>query len=216
MTQAVIDQKQRLFDRWAPTYDWLLPSVFYQAVHQRLLDYVMLPDRAHILDLGCGTGRLMQRLSRQFPTSTGVGLDLSEQMLAQAKQNSILHDRFQFLSGRSDAIPSENESFDAVFCTISFLHYPQPQAVMAEIARVLKPGAQFYLADYVPAQLLNLLFLDFPSSHWTLSPMGLRFYSQAMRQELAEVAELACQSHYYLLGPIMLTIYQRPLAANML
>ncbi|MEO0538223.1 MAG: class I SAM-dependent methyltransferase [Cyanobacteria bacterium P01_A01_bin.123] len=205
MAQSVIDYKQQFFDGWAPTYDWLLPSVFYQAVHQRLLEYVVLPETAYVLDLGCGTGRLLRRLASQFPTLTGLGLDLSENMLAQARQKPSFRDRLQFVSGRSDFIPADPETFDAVFCTISFLHYPEPQAVMADVARVLKPGAMFYLADYVPSQFLGL-----PQRSWLLSPTGLRFYSKMMRQDLAEVAGLTCQSHHCLLGPIMLTVCQCP------
>lgn len=203
MTQAIIDYKQQVFDGWAPTYDWVLPSVFYQAVHQRLLEYVTLPETAHVLDLGCGTGRLLRRLAGQFPGLSGVGLDLSEQMLIQARRNPSFRDRLRFVAGRSDAIPAEPETFEAVFCTISFLHYPEPQTVMVDIARVLKPGGRFYLADYVPSQLLGL-----PQRSWLLSPVGLHFYSKMMRQDLAALAGLNCQSHHYLLGPIMLTICQ--------
>ena len=49
-----IVEKRVFFDRWAPHYDILLPSVFYQAVHMRLLDSVQLPAPATVLDVGCG------------------------------------------------------------------------------------------------------------------------------------------------------------------
>lgn len=203
-TQAILDQKQQIFDRWAPSYDWILPSVFYQAVHQRLLEYVTFPPEPHVLDLGCGTGRLLRRLAAEVSNLSGVGLDLSAEMLAQAQEKTQRRDRLQFLSGRSDAIPLEDKTFDSVFCTISFLHYPDPQAVMGEVARVLKPGGIFYLADYVPSE-----FLGVPQQGWLTSPFGLRFYDRAMRQKLADGSGLICRAHQYLLGPIMLTLFQR-------
>lgn len=68
MTNNLSSQKQQLFDRWAPNYDWIFPSVVYQAIHKRLLEYVKLPNQSNILDLGCGTGRLLDRLAVKFPT----------------------------------------------------------------------------------------------------------------------------------------------------
>ena len=66
-----ISVKQIFFDRWAPSYDWLFPSVVYQAIHQRLLEYIDLPASANVLDLGCGTGKLLHRLAVNFPTLQG-------------------------------------------------------------------------------------------------------------------------------------------------
>ena len=89
--------KRTFFDRWAPIYDVLLPSVFYQAVHVRLLEYVELSETAHVLDVGCGTGKLLYRLAQRSPVLSGVGLDLSPGMLAQARKSLTDRDRFQFV-----------------------------------------------------------------------------------------------------------------------
>ncbi|MGD1950456.1 MAG: hypothetical protein ACFB14_12525 [Leptolyngbyaceae cyanobacterium] len=53
--------KQQAFDRLALFYDCWLPSVFYQATHKRLLECAELPENANVLDIGCGTGRLLNR-----------------------------------------------------------------------------------------------------------------------------------------------------------
>ena len=63
--------KQTFFDLWAPSYDWLFPSIVYQAIHKRLLEYVDLSNSANVLDLGCGTGKLLHRLAVNFPTLQG-------------------------------------------------------------------------------------------------------------------------------------------------
>ena len=64
---TVSSDKQKLFDLWAAFYDVLFPSVFYQATHKRMLDSIELPPASNVLDIGCGTGRLLQRLAAEYP-----------------------------------------------------------------------------------------------------------------------------------------------------
>jgi ubiquinone/menaquinone biosynthesis C-methylase UbiE len=197
--------KRTLFNRWAPTYDWLLPSVFYQAIHQRLLEFVQLPANAHVLDIGCGTGKLLNRLTKVHPDLTGIGLDFSQEMLGQARQKSDASSRLTYVQGASDRIPLPNDAFDAVFCTISFLHYPDPLAVLKEIHRVLKGGGCFYLADYTPSKCSAQATTSLP-----VVAGQIRFYSADARTTLAHEADLEILEHHYLLGPILLTIFQKP------
>ncbi|MDY6781340.1 MAG: class I SAM-dependent methyltransferase [Cyanobacteriota bacterium] len=198
--QEIFSKKQTFFDRWAPNYDILLTTIFYQAVHKRLLEYVELPESPYILDLGCGTGRLLTRLAKQFPDLQGVGVDFSEEMLRQARKQNLDEIRLNYVLGNAESLPLESAQFDAVFNTISFLHYPNPEQVFSEIHRALKPQGKYYLADYTSQQ--DRFFFPF-------SPGGLRFYSSQQRQELGERVGLNCVGHYYLLGPVMLTVFEK-------
>jgi ubiquinone/menaquinone biosynthesis C-methylase UbiE len=101
------------------------------------------PDQPNILDLGCGTGRLLHRLATQFPTLQGTGLDLSTEMLRQAQQRNQHGTRLTYRQGNAESMPFAEGEFDAVFNTISFLHYPNPQQVVLEVNRVLRPGGRF-------------------------------------------------------------------------
>ncbi|MGF1601445.1 MAG: class I SAM-dependent methyltransferase [Thermosynechococcaceae cyanobacterium] len=190
--------KTQLFDRWAPSYDWLLPSVFYQAIHLRLLDYVQISESAHILDVGCGTGRLLNRLAQAYPQIQGTGLDLSPEMLEQARSSNRHGDQLRFVRGVSHTLPMENSQFEAVFSTISFLHYPNPLRVFAEVHRVLQPQGRFYLVDYTtPCGTL------FPQS----SVAKMQFYSTQERESMGLKSHLQCIGHHYLLGPVLLTTF---------
>ncbi len=192
--------KTQLFDNWAPSYDWLLPSVFYQAIHLRLLDYLQLAETAHVLDIGCGTGRLLNRLAHTYPQMQGTGMDLSPEMLNQARRSNRHGNRLKFIRGVSHTIPTEDGLFEAAFSTISFLHYPDPQRVLAEVHRVLKPQGRFYLVDYTTS--LGTLF---PQS--TMAKM--QFYSGPERERLGEQVDLRCEAHQHLLGPVLLSIFVR-------
>ncbi|MBD2437440.1 class I SAM-dependent methyltransferase [Nostoc sp. FACHB-110] len=202
MTNNFLNNKKLLFDIWAGSYDWILPSVFYRAIHQRLLEYVDVPQPANILDLGCGTGRLLDRLAIKFPDLRGTGLDLSPNMLRMARLSNRHHPRLIYIEGKAESLPFGEGQFDAVFNTISFLHYLEPQQVMREVSRVLTPGGRFYLVDFTLIKEINLPKIP-------ISPLGVRFYSPQQREALGSAAGMLCVNHHYLLGPVLLTIFEK-------
>lgn len=202
MTENLYQNKQGFFDLWAPNYDFWLTSIFYGTVQKRLLEFVRLPAEATVLDLGCGTGRLLARLAATYPNLQGVGLDLSPQMIQQARERNRGGDRLTFRQGDVLALPFEESSFDAAFSTISFLHYPDPEGVLAEVDRVLRPGGSFYWVDYTVREGVG--GGDFPF-------IGrLRFYSPRVRAELGKKMGLEPGNSHYLLGSVLLTILHRP------
>lgn len=195
--------KEQFFNIWASTYDWLFPSVFYQALHQRLLEYIEFPEFARVLDLGCGTGKLLDRLATHFPQLQGTGLDFSEKMLANARSRNRYPTRMTYVQGRVESLPFDVDHFDAVFSTISFLHYPQPQRVLEEVSRVLRPGGQFYLVDSVPSRCMGST-LSLP-----ISEGGITLYGREARSHLGEGAGLTVTGHHHLIAPVLLTVFQK-------
>lgn len=200
MTTNIINQKQKFFDRWAPNYDIIFTTIFYQSLHKRLLEYVEFPENPYILDLGCGTGRLLHRFANQFPNLKGIGLDLSPEMLRQARLRNQHRERVIYKQGNAESMPFATAQFDAVFNTISFLHYPNPQQVFMEVSRVLRAGGRFHLVDYQGREKNGINFIPF-------SPNGIRFYTPSQREEFGRIAGLECMGHYYLLGSVILSIF---------
>ncbi|WP_353930412.1 class I SAM-dependent methyltransferase [Okeanomitos corallinicola TIOX110] len=197
-----INNKKLIFDRWSSSYDWTFPSFIYQAIHKRLMSKIELPANANVLDLGCGTGQLFNRLGYQYPELRGTGLDLSAQMLRIARQKNQHRPRFIYIEGNAELLTFANNQFDAVFNTISFLHYPHPEQVISEVKRVLSPGSKFYLVDIVAN--------NSPLKCMANSPAAIKFYSQEQREKLGNDAGLLCLGHHYLLGFVMLTIFTKP------
>ncbi|WP_322111862.1 class I SAM-dependent methyltransferase [Aerosakkonema funiforme] len=204
MTENIPNKKEQLFDLWAPNYDWLFTSVFYQAIHVRLLEYINLPPQSHILDLGCGTGKLLNRLAANFSDLRGIGLDLSTQMIHIARMKNCHRPRLIYIKGNAVALTFADNEFDAVFNTLSFLHYPVPEQVFQEVSRVLNTQGRFYLVD-----ITTWRKLDSEYEHRAFLPNNIRFYSPKAREELGREAGLNCLGHYYLLGPVLLTIFAK-------
>ena len=199
MTNNYYQQKENFFNLWAPFYDCLFTTVFYQAIHQRLLEHVELKENASVLDLGCGTGRLMNRLAAKFPTVKAIGLDLSTEMLREARARNQYHKRLIFVSGRAESLSFADEQFDAVFCTMSFLHYPHPQQVFHQVSRVLANGGHFYLVDVYRVENNFSSFIPWIGE--------MRFYNRQQREQLGTFAGLSARAHHHLLPGILLTIF---------
>ena len=99
-----------------------------------------------LLDVGCGTGPMIELLSGKYPEKHYTGLDLTPRMIDVAKAKGIPNT--SFLVGDSENLPFADESFDAVICANSFHHYPNPQRFFDGTRRVLKHGGRMILRDY--------------------------------------------------------------------
>jgi ubiquinone/menaquinone biosynthesis C-methylase UbiE len=73
--------------------------------------------------------------------------------------------------------------------------------VLSEVARVLSPGGRFYLVDFTFSRGAELQKLP--------TPLEIRVYSPKQREALGSAAGLLCVNHHYLLGPVLLTIFEK-------
>ncbi len=77
-----------LFDRWSDSYDSeFLQRFTYRPLHDAVLSELAETNPATVLDLGCGTGQLLTRLTEGFPDADVTGLDYSPAMLSKARSD---------------------------------------------------------------------------------------------------------------------------------
>lgn len=113
------------------------------AILQALLPQILPPDdRPRILDVGCGTGHMLEFYE---PYGEVLGLDIAAEALAFAREHGDPH----LLRGSGDAIPLVRESFDLVSMLDIVEHVDDDAAVIAEGARCVRPGGALLVA--VPA-----------------------------------------------------------------
>ena len=101
---------------------------------------------ADVLDVGCGTGAVIELLHEKYHDAHYVGLDLTPDMIAVAQAKSL--NGCEFVVGDAEDLPFPANSFDAVLSSNSFHHYPNPEKFFAGVARVLRPGGRLILRDY--------------------------------------------------------------------
>ncbi len=147
------------FNRWAATYDRsIAQTLLFGPVHSRMLNLLELePVKASpacILDIGCGTGRLLRAASKRWPKAQLVGIDPAEQMISVAIR---MNPDARFTVATAESIPLPDHSVDIVLSSLSFHHWSDQKKAFLEIARVLRPDGLFCLADHtlLPARLLG-------------------------------------------------------------
>ena len=122
-------------------------SYFFDRVQRRVLRLARNQTSPEvILDVGCGTGRLLRKAKQQYPNALLVGVDAAEKMIQQAAQ---LLPEAQFHVAMAEALPLPNASVDLSFSTLSFHHWANQAKGISEVARVLRPQGRFLLADIV-------------------------------------------------------------------
>jgi ArsR family transcriptional regulator len=117
-------------------------------VEHRLLELVPEDGVQDLLDIGTGTGRILQLLAPR--TGRAVGIDLSREMLQVARSN-LEGSRLRHCvvrHGDMYQLPASRRSFDLV-TVHQVLHFAeQPGEVIAEAARVLRPGGRIIVVDF--------------------------------------------------------------------
>ena len=97
-----------------------------------------------VLDVACGPGLYTRKLARDLPEGLAIGFDLSKPMLRQATRKSSGLP-VAFVRGDAHELPYPDATFDSVICLAALYLIPQPHLVIAEMARVLKPGGKILI-----------------------------------------------------------------------
>ena len=147
---------RRSFDRASGTYD--AAAAVQAEIRARLLerlDIVRLQPTA-VLDLGAGTGYASRELKRRYSGAQVIALDSSLAMLrASAGQQRFLR-RFSPVCADAHRLPLQSQSFDLVLSNLLIEWCHDPDAVFAEVARVLRPKGLFTFTTLGPDTLKEL------------------------------------------------------------
>jgi ubiquinone/menaquinone biosynthesis C-methylase UbiE len=114
-----------------------------------------LPPGSRVLEVGCGTGAVTRIVANWPGVSAVVGVDPSPVFVAKARElaRDLASLTFEVADGRS--LPFAAASFDAVVFHTTLCHVPEPQIMLGEAVRVLRPGGcvAVFEGDYATATL---------------------------------------------------------------
>ena len=105
----------------------------------------LLPSQYRVVDLGCGNGDTLKKLSPHV--SELVGIDRSQAMLSIAKKQTTNCSNVQLKEGVLEQLPLEDNHFDAALCILVLHHVPDIATTLQEVARILKPSGTLTILD---------------------------------------------------------------------
>ncbi|MCZ4268464.1 class I SAM-dependent methyltransferase [Rhodobacteraceae bacterium G21628-S1] len=141
-----IEAVESSYARWAPVYDRTFGAVT-DVGRRRAVSFIN-DRKGHVLEVGVGTGL---SLPHYDPEVRITGVDFSAEMLAKAQRKVDALDLQKRVDlQRMDAreLAFENASFDTITAMHVLSVVPEPEKVMAEIARVLKPGGKVVITNH--------------------------------------------------------------------
>ena len=118
-----------------------------QTLRSAYLQDLALPEDAHVLDIGCGTGPITRSIADLEGVVRTVGLDPSPTLLEHARRLSHAHAGITFHEGDARALPFPDRDFDAVVFHTTLCHIPGPERALAEAWRVLRPNGRLAIFD---------------------------------------------------------------------
>lgn len=140
------------------------------AVNRSLL--AMLPEvdiNGWALDIGAGTAPVARPLQQRYPQARWLALDISEPMLAEAQARGRFDEHWQPLCADAEALPLADASVALVYSNFALQWSRTPSAALAEIERVLAPGAEALVAVPVAGTLKEF------SQSWQQVDQGKHF-----------------------------------------
>lgn len=147
---------RRSFDAASRTYDAsaAVPTEIRNRLLERL-DIVRLQPRT-VLDLGAGTGHAARALKQRYRAAEVVAIDLSSAMLAEAERQQRWLRRFHRVAADAHRLPLRSASFDLILSNLMLEWCHDPDAVFAEMRRLLKPEGLLTFATLGPDTLKEL------------------------------------------------------------
>lgn len=157
------------YTRLADTYDtkW---SFYIEATTRETIARLPLSPPDRLLDIGCGTGILLDRIAAIHPAAQLVGMDPVPEMLAAAHRR--LSPAIELYDGWAEQLPFADAQFDLVVSCNMFHYIGRPLDALQEIRRVLRPRGRLVItdwcSDYMACRLVDLYQRTLKGSQMTV------------------------------------------------
>jgi len=171
------------YDELARSYDSIYTDRVCRSEDEAVAAWLasMIGPGASVLDIGCGTGWLLDHLDREVDQSGYVGVDLSAGMLKQAKAKHPWHKFIRWDMG--DDWPLLHEGgVDVVVSTFASPSYATPEHFAQQAVKALRPGGRAYLMPHGPGELDRAPYL--PDEGYA----GSKPWGEARTREAMETA----------------------------
>jgi ubiquinone/menaquinone biosynthesis C-methylase UbiE len=140
----VKNQVRREYDELAADYDRRWRRYVTRSVRETVRRANLGPG-ARVLDVGCGSGALLNEITNTRSPKQAIGIDLSLAMTALARQRMPSGD---FVAGDAEALPFANDQFDVILSSSSFHFWPNQVRALIDFRRVLRANGRIVITDW--------------------------------------------------------------------
>ena len=180
-----------MWDKAAPTYDRQM-ALFERIWFGGGREWLTERATGRVLEVAIGTGI---SLSHYPPDVTVTGVDLSPEMLSQARLRAAELGRdVSLLEGDAERLPVDDASYDTVVCALGLCSIPDPSRAIGEMRRVLVPGGRLLLLDHIGSSAAPLRGLQWLVERVTIRLAGEHFTRRQLplvREAGFDVVEVA-------------------------
>ena len=215
-----VQKVQALFDDWADRGRAEGMEQGHTPTARQAFDRLQLEPGQHYLDIGCGNGYTVRWAAQVDPTVNAIGLDVSENMVRQARALSTGMDNTRFIHAPFPLPMLKAQAFDAIFSMEVFYYLPDLHWALLSVGRLLKPGGRFAcIVDYFEeneashswAEDLDLPLNLLPAAGWQTAMEDIGFDALEQCRLHPPLADGEEPTWKHTVGSLM-TLVQRPSA----
>lgn len=146
-------QVEQMFDNISENYDGLNRVISFGIDvkwREKVVNFLKSKNPKSVLDIATGTGDLAINIALHTHAEKVVGLDISEGMLEVGREKIAerrLQEKVEMIKADSEAIPFEENTFDAVTVAFGVRNFENLEKGLFEIFRILKPGGSFVILE---------------------------------------------------------------------
>lgn len=144
---TISDADTAVQERLADVLEMRAADARQQEMLKSYLSEIEFPKDARVLEVGCGTGGVTRTLARWPGVKEAVGIDPSSIFIAKARELGNEIPNLSFVDGDGRSLPLDDNSFDVVVVHTTMCHVPDPEGLVAEAFRVLRPNGWLAVFD---------------------------------------------------------------------
>ena len=153
--------KYEVWENLAHKYNNLWVQKYSLGPTRREVLKIVLPlleenKKLRILDIGCGTGQLVNEISKSYEEVNYLGIDVASNMISEAKSNNLKDKNIKFKTCGIEKFNTKDK-FDIIICTHAFPYYPNKEEILKKMYKMCNKNANIIIVNSSTNSLKDLL-----------------------------------------------------------
>ncbi len=153
--------KYEVWENLAHKYNNLWVQKYSLGPTRREVLKIVLPllkenNKLRILDIGCGTGQLVNEISKSYEDVNYLGIDVASNMISEAKSNNIKNKNIKFKTCGIEKFKTKDK-FDIIICTHAFPYFPNKEEILKKMYKMCNKNANVIIVNSSTNSLKDLI-----------------------------------------------------------